>query len=82
MTPHFGTETGKMDNLDDDVKVILDLYPKVESNSVENNEDYKGLEHHIILECHGELYMKFPLMKSAFGKFAVSNSLFWCYNLY
>ena len=67
---------------DDDVKAVLDLYPKVKTNSVEIDEDYKGLEYHIISDCCDELYSKFPLMKSGFGKFAVSNSLFWYYNLY
>ena len=80
--PHFGTGTSKMDESDDDVERILNLYPKVESNRVMNDEDYKGLEYPIILDCHHELYTKFPSMKSEFGKFAVSNSLFGCYNLY
>ena len=80
--PHSGIETGKMDECEDDVEAILDPYPKVESDTVMNDEDYEGLEYPIISDCHRELHEKFPLMKSAFGKFSVSNSLFWYYNLY
>ena len=87
MGPHLGTGTSKMDESDDDVSIIthkpiLNPYPKVEDDIVVNDEDYKGLEYPIMLNCHCELYTKFPLMKNTFGKFAVSMSLFWCYNLY
>ena len=40
-TSHSGTEIDKMDDLHDDVKPILNLYPKVEADSVQINEDYK-----------------------------------------
>ena len=65
-----------MDESDDDVEPILNPYPKVESNKVMNDEDYKGLKYPIVSNCHHELYMKFPLMKNTFGKFALANSLF------
>ena len=77
MTPHSGAEIMKMDHLKvDEIEVRLVLYPKVEGNSCENEDNYKGLEHGIILTSCYELYAKFPLMKSGFSKFAVSNSLF------
>ena len=83
MTPYSGAEIMKMDDLKvDEIEVKLDPYPKVKGNSCENEDDYIGLEHGIVLACGYELYAKFCLMKSGFGKFAVSNSLFWCYNLY
>ena len=79
--PCFGTETGKMDECDDDVGWSWIHIQKWKATWLQIMMIIKVWSI-IVLDCHCELYTKFPLMKSAFGKFAVSNSLFWCYNLY
>ena len=82
-----GTGTGDTVESDDERSVvthepIFNLYPKVEDDTVMSDEEYKGHEYPIVSNCRRELYAKCPDMKTSFGKFPVSNRLFWFYNLY
>ena len=67
-----GEEIVEMDDSKvDEFEVKLDPYLKLEGNSGENKNEYTGLEQVIVAPCCSQLYMKFPLMESAFGEFAV-----------
>ena len=67
-----GEEIVEMDDLKvDEIEVKVDLYPKLEGNSGENENEYTGQEPIIIQVCCNQLYTKFPLIKSAFSEFAV-----------
>ena len=58
--------------------IILNPCPKVEDNTVED-DSYHCHEHAIVANCCRKLCSKFPQMHSTFGKFNISNGLFWCH---